>query len=109
MTEPRRFLPPWSAEETEACFIVRAAIRFSARGNTPPMRLYMPPLTRTFAATLFATILGNLATICLACAVFRILLARHGSEAFYGDVATRVVRLSVAVDDDHVAATNERF
>ena len=50
--------------------IVRAAIRFSARGNTSPMRLSMPPLTRTFAATLFATILGNLATICLACAVF---------------------------------------
>ena len=23
MTSPRRFPPPWSAEETDACFIVR--------------------------------------------------------------------------------------
>ena len=23
MSEPRRFPPPWTAEETEACFIVR--------------------------------------------------------------------------------------
>jgi hypothetical protein len=25
MTEPRRFPPPWSVEETDACFIVRDA------------------------------------------------------------------------------------
>jgi hypothetical protein len=25
VTEPRRFPPPWSAEETDACFIVRDA------------------------------------------------------------------------------------
>ena len=27
MTEPRRFPPPWSVEEIEACFIVRDANR----------------------------------------------------------------------------------